>query len=140
MMENALDDLPEGYAPAVVPDGHQGGALGEVLRLDDDPGPRAHDEFVDRVVHDLLEEDIDPVVGIGPVPEAADIHSRPEADVLEGGEGLDLGLVVTLGCWLCHDCRNSSTHGLPVKRSKSSPELPPLLGFPGLSPGQRTFF
>ena len=54
----------------------------------------AHDELVDGVVDDLLEHDVDPVGVVGAVADAADVHARAQADVLEGVEGLDCFLVV----------------------------------------------
>ena len=91
---HALDDLAEGDAAAVVADRDRGAALGQVLHLRHDALPRPHDELVHGVVHDLLEEDVDAVIGIRAVAKAADVHARPEADVLEGGKGLYLGFVV----------------------------------------------
>jgi methyl-accepting chemotaxis protein len=51
----------------------------------------AHGELVNGVVYGLLEQDVDAVLGVGAVAEAADIHAGAQADVFEGGEGLDRG-------------------------------------------------
>jgi hypothetical protein len=54
----------------------------------------AHDVFVNRVVHDLLEQDVAAVVGMRAGADAPDIHARAQPDVLQRGQRLDLALVV----------------------------------------------
>ena len=49
----------------------------------------AHDELVDRVVDDLLDEHVDAVVGLRTVAQLADIHAGAQADVLARSEGYD---------------------------------------------------
>ena len=48
-----------------------------------------HDELVDRVVDDLLDEHVDAVVGLRTVAQLADIHAGAQADVLARSEGYD---------------------------------------------------
>jgi hypothetical protein len=93
---DAVHQLAQRDAAAVVAD--LDGAVGE---LDLDLAAAAHHEFVDGVIDGLLEEDVDAVLGVGAVAEAADIHARAEADVLEGAEGLDAGFSIIRchGCW-----------------------------------------
>ena len=58
----------------------------------------AHDEFVDRVVDNLLDQDIDAVVGLRAVAQLADIHARTQADMLARSEGYDGVVAVRGGC------------------------------------------
>src|SRR5262249_37338892 len=69
-------------------------AVGE---LDLDLPARAHREFVDGVVDRLLQEDVDAILGVAAVAEAADIHARPQADVLERRKGLDARFGIVRG-------------------------------------------
>ena len=66
-------------------------AHGDQLPLDRDVdlASGAHDELVDRVVHHLLDEDVDAVVGLRAVAQFADVHARAQADMLAGREGDD---------------------------------------------------
>ena len=66
-------------------------AHGDQLPLDRDVdlASGAHDELVDRVVHHLLDEDVDAVVGLRAVAQLADVHARAQADMLAGREGDD---------------------------------------------------
>ena len=54
----------------------------------------AHDEFVNGVIHDFLEQDVAAVVGIAAVADAPDVHARAQPDVLQRGQRLDFALVV----------------------------------------------
>ena len=72
------------------------------LDLDLDLLAVAHDEFVDRVVHDLLEQDVAAVVGMRAVADAPDVHARAQPDVLQRGQRLDLALVVIVLCVFSH--------------------------------------
>ena len=47
----------------------------------------AHDELIDRVVHHLLDQDVNAVVGLRAVAQLADIHTRPQPDMLPRREG-----------------------------------------------------
>ena len=86
---NALYYLAEGNAAAVVAD------LDEPLvDLDVDLLATAHNELIDCIVNEFLEQYVDTVVGIGTRAEAADVHTGPQADVFERREGLDLAFVV----------------------------------------------
>ena len=92
---NAVDQLPQWNASAVVANGH----LGAVAR-NHDPPTVAHDELVDRVVDDLLEHHVDAVGRVRAIADAADVHTRPQPDVLEGIQRLN-GLLVVDDVFLC---------------------------------------
>ena len=87
---HALHHLAQWNAAAVV--AHPAEAV--LTDVDVDALAKAHDVLVDRVVQDLLEQDVDAVVRVGTVAEATDVHARPLADVLQRTERLDLGFVV----------------------------------------------
>src|ERR1017187_671362 len=86
---NTVHDLAEWYAAPVIAHGHA-----VALDVDRDLLAVAHDVFVNRVVHDLLEQDVAAVVGMRAGADAPDIHARPQPDVLQRGQRLDLALVV----------------------------------------------
>jgi hypothetical protein len=54
----------------------------------------AHDVFVNGIVHDFLQQDIAAIVRIIAIADAADIHARPQPDMFQRGQGLDLAFVV----------------------------------------------
>jgi len=62
--------------------------------MDIDPFARSHDIFVHGIIHHLLEEDMDPVIGVSDVAETVDVHPRTFTDMLKGTEGLDLTFIV----------------------------------------------
>ena len=103
---DALHHLPQGNATAVVPNLHPaaGNLYGHLAAI-------AHDEFVNRVVDDLLQEDVDSVVAVGAIPQPPDVHPGPEPDVLQRAEGLDLGLVVYVFFLLTHRIEYSKNSG-----------------------------
>ena len=74
---DALDDFAQRDAATVVADGDA-----VFIYVDVDLLAVAHDEFVDGVVDDFLEQDIDAVVGVGAGAEATDVHAGAQADVL----------------------------------------------------------
>ena len=80
----------EGNAAAVV--AHRNHVVGD---RNGDLTAGAHDELVHRVVHDLLDEDVNAVVGLRAVAQLADIHTGPQADVLPRREGDD-GVVAVI--------------------------------------------
>ena len=87
---DAFHHLAERNAAAVI--AHPAAAVfgyGDV-----DPLAAAHDKFIDRVIQDLFEKDVDTVIGMRAVAEPADVHARPFADMLQGTQGFDLGFVV----------------------------------------------
>ncbi len=86
---DALDHLAERDAAAVV--AHRDGLA---VARDLDAAAGAHDEFVDRVVDDLLEQHVDAVVGVGAVADPADVHAGAQPDVRQRVEGLDRLFVV----------------------------------------------
>ena len=53
-----------------------------------------HDEFIDGVVNEFLQQDIDSVVGVTSAAETPDVHTGSQADVLKGRKRLDLAFVV----------------------------------------------
>ena len=75
---DALYYFAEGNAAAVVAD-----LDSPLVDLDVDLLATAHDELIDGIVNDLLEQYVDAVVGIGTRAEAADVHAGPQADVFE---------------------------------------------------------
>ena len=70
--------------------------------LDVDLPAVAHDELVNRVVHDLLEQYVAAVVRVRAGADAPDIHARAEPDVLQRGQRLNLALVVNLFRFFSH--------------------------------------
>ena len=96
---DAVDQLAERDAAAVV--AHAQHAF---VQLDLDLLAVAHREFVDAVVDRLLEQDVDAVLRVRAVAEAADIHAGAEPDVLERAEGLDGGFGVGLGHEVVRSC------------------------------------
>ena len=84
-------------APAVVPD-----LDGSVPDADLDGLAVAHEVLVDAVVDDLLEQHIDAVIRTCPIAELADVHARPEPDVLLPVERADVALRVVLSRLLRH--------------------------------------
>ena len=56
---------------------------------DVDARAHAHVELVDGVVHDLLDQDVDAVVGVRTVAEFTDIHAGAPADMLVPAQRLD---------------------------------------------------
>ncbi|MPL58967.1 hypothetical protein SDC9_04513 [bioreactor metagenome] len=86
---DAVDDLAQGNAPAVVPDPDRA-----VLYGHQDFVARSHDELVHRVVDHFLYQNVDAVVGVGAVPQPPDVHTRPEPYMLEGGKRLYFRFVV----------------------------------------------
>ena len=54
----------------------------------------AHDEFVNGVVNDFLDQDIDAVIILRSVAHAPDVHAGAFADVLQRGERLNLAFVI----------------------------------------------
>ena len=94
---NTFDHFVERNAAAVVPDGDTAFLNGQF----DSPAV-AHDELVDAVVDDLLDEDVDAVVGVRTIAHAPDVHTGPEPDVFQRRKGLDRTAVVLYGCFLSH--------------------------------------
>ena len=76
-----------------------------------------HDEFVDGVVDDFLQENVDAVIGGSAVPEFPDIHTGAEADVRLPVEGFDAVFVVFFG----HGNGGSEIIGYSGIRRRSRP-------------------
>ena len=73
----AVLELTERDAPSVVAHGDVGAVDGHI-----DHFSVPHDEFVDGIVDDFLQKNIDTVVGGRPITKLADIHAGAQADVL----------------------------------------------------------
>ena len=84
-------------------------AHADVVALDSDFHllAEAHDELVNRVINDLLEQDVAAVIVVRAAADAPDIHPRAQADVVDAGERLDLALVVIVlrGFFVSHVSR-----------------------------------
>lgn len=80
-------------------------ALGEI-DIEGDGGAMFHDEFVDRIIDNFLNEHIDSILGVGAISEFANVHSCPEADVGEGVEGENAFFGVC-ALFLCHKLQGS---------------------------------
>ncbi len=96
-LRGGVHDFPERNAAAEVPDGD-----GAVLDGDVDPLAVSHGEFVDGVVDDLLQEDVDAVALTVSVSEPADVHAGAAADVLVPFQGLDGIVVIAMVDCFCH--------------------------------------
>lgn len=79
-----IHHFAQGHAPAII--AHRNTVLGY---LDVDLLAVAHHMLVDTIIHDLLDEDVNPIVLTAPVSQFADIHTRTEADVLAPVERAD---------------------------------------------------
>src|SRR5262249_11301079 len=90
-LRNAVDDFAQRNPAAEVAHGHRLVFDGDVDFL-----PVAHDVLIDGVVDDLLEQDVGAVIVMRAVPDAPDVHAGAQPDVFEGGERLDLALVVVV--------------------------------------------
>ena len=62
----------------------------------------AHDEFVNGVIDDLLEQDVAAVIVMGAVADAPDVHAGAQADVFEGGKRFDFAFVVNVLFGIAH--------------------------------------
>ena len=87
---NAFDDFAQGNTTAVVTHFDQ-----VAVEFDVDLFARPHDKFIDGIIDNFFEQDINAVIRVGPVAQATDVHAGAQADVLERTERLDLALVVT---------------------------------------------
>src|SRR5439155_6105087 len=62
----------------------------------------AHDELVNPVVYDLLEQDVTAVIIVRAVTDPANVHAGAQPDVFERGEGFNFALIVTVFFSLRH--------------------------------------
>ena len=107
LLEDLVVELAAGVEDAHGLDhGIQGDSAAEVAHghvvhadVDADLLAEAHGEFVDGVVHDLLQEDVDAVTGVVAVAQASDIHTRTKAYVLYAFEGADVVVCVVAVIW-----------------------------------------
>src|SRR5581483_7772276 len=88
---NAVHHLAQRNAPSEVAHGHRA-----ALDLDVHLLAVAHDVFINRIIDDLLEQNVAAVVIMRPVPDAPDVHAGAQPDVLQRGERLDLAFVVNV--------------------------------------------
>ena len=87
---DALPDLPEGNAAAIIPHGDLG-----IVQFDLDAFPVTHGKFVQGIVRHLLDKHIQPFVGGSALTgNVADIHAGAHADVLAPIEGFNRLFVV----------------------------------------------
>ncbi len=98
---DAVHDLAQGDAAPEIAHLHA-----VAIHTDMDLPAVAHDEFVNRVVHDLLEQDIAAVVRVRARADAPDIHARAQPDVLQRRQRLDLAFVVNLFRFFGHKNKN----------------------------------
>src|SRR5580698_1940384 len=78
---NAVDHLAERDAAAIIADADKS-AIDYRINLATVP----HDEFVDRIVDDLLQKDIDSVIVVCAITQTSDVHPGPGTDVLQRGK------------------------------------------------------
>ena len=88
-LADAVNDLAQRDATAEVAHGY--GAVGHG---DVDLAPVTHDELVNGVINDLLQQHVAAVIVVRPRAYAPDIHAGAEPDVFNAGERLDFALVV----------------------------------------------
>gem|GEM_PF-2584289 len=81
---NTLDHLAKRYAAAVVAHPHFA-----LLATDDNLIAKAHDEFIDAVVHHLLEQDVDAVIDMRTISQPPDIHAWTLSYMLQRTKRLD---------------------------------------------------
>lgn len=103
---NALDDFAEGDSAAEIADRDAGS-----VDMDEDFAAVAHNELIDGVIDNFLQEDIDSVVVLGTVADSADIHSGSFSDMFEGRKGLDFAFVVDGGIFSGHGGEQESKSG-----------------------------
>ena len=117
---DAVHDFAEGNAPSIIAHGDD-----VALNADLDLLARTHDEFIDGIVDDLLEEDVAAVIVVGAIPEAPDVHAGAQPDVFEGGEGLDFALVVIVLRFFSHtSCRKDIEGGrMDAKKEMRFPQI-----------------
>ena len=82
---NDIHHLAQGNTSAIVAHGHRTIAHRDLNGL-----AGAHHEFVDRVVNDFLQKNVDAIIRRRSVAEFADIHPRAKADMLLPFEGSDV--------------------------------------------------
>ena len=125
---DAIHHFAQGDAAPEIADGH-----GVVLDGDLHFLAVAHDEFVNGVINDLLEQDVAAVVVMGAVADAADVHAGAQADVFQRGERLDFALVVNVFVVVSHSLKSQSKEyqgervGCQVEKSNNL-EANPYLG------------
>ena len=56
----------------------------------------AHDELIDGIIHDLLEQDVTAIVIMRTIPNAANVHAGAQPDVFQRRKRFDFALVVNV--------------------------------------------
>ena len=122
---NALHQLAQGDAPAVVAD-----PASLVGHFDLDLPAVPHREFIDGIIDRLLQQDVNAVLDMRSVAQPANVHARPQPDVLRGGEGFDARFSVCLGHELIDGTGKGKTHsiGNPDMKKKLYIVLGVILG------------
>ena len=120
---NAIYHLAKRNSAAEIPDRNR-----FVLDINFDFFAGAHDEFIDGVIDDLLEQDVAAIVIMGTVANATDIHTCAQADMFQRGKCLDLALVVNVLVRFSH----TSIHRITSSGLKSKVQSP---GSPGSKVG-----
>ena len=130
---NAIDDFAQRNAAAEIAHGHR-----VVLDRDLDLLAVAHDEFIDGVIDDLLEQDVAAIVVMGAVADAADVHAGAQPDVLERGERFDFALVVNVLLGFSHGTQFRVLYG--TKKEWNKGRRRSMHGTPGLRRSLRGMF
>ena len=90
---NAFHYLTQRDTTPVVP--HPASAV--FLNCDVNPFAIPHDVFVYGIINNLFDQDIDTVIRVRAITQAADIHTGPLANMLKRTKGFYLGFVVLVG-------------------------------------------
>jgi hypothetical protein len=61
-----------------------------------------HDIFIDRIIDDLLQQNVTPVIIMRPIPDSPNVHARAESNMLQTRQRLNLALVVNVLACVCH--------------------------------------
>ena len=61
----------------------------------------AHHIFVDRVIKNFFQQDIDTIIGIRTIAQLSDVHTRTTADVFHPVERLDIIVAIRRCVGLC---------------------------------------
>ncbi len=90
---NAFHYLTQRDTTSVIP--HPAAAI--FFNYDVNPFAIPHDVLVYGIINHLFDKDIDTVIRMRTITQAADIHTGPLANVLKGTKGFYLGFVVLVG-------------------------------------------
>jgi hypothetical protein len=62
----------------------------------------AHDVFIDRVIDDLLQQNVTTVIIMRPIPNPPNVHPRAQPDMLQTRQRLNLAFVVNVFASVSH--------------------------------------